>query len=180
MRRMGILSGICAVLVAGAAFGYDEIQVNNGVTVSGTIRITGALPPLKAYELRRAPDKEYCSALSDGSGYRMLREVSVGPDNGVKDMVVTIEGVSKGKPFTFKETRLDANVCQFLPFVSVVRDKFPMTVTNLDPVSHDLQVYERDRTSVNIMFHRPSLTKTGTTDKISFTGNRREMTMQCG
>jgi hypothetical protein len=55
-----------------------------------------------------------------------------------------------------------------------------MTIKNMDPVSHDLQVYERDGEHVWIMFHRPALTRTGTTDQIKFTGQRREMAMQCG
>jgi hypothetical protein len=91
-----------------------------------------------------------------------------------------IEGVRTGKPFAFEETNLETNICQFVPFVSVVRDHHPIAVTNLDPVSHDLQVYERDNEHVFIMFHRPALTKTGTADVVKFTGVRREITMQCG
>jgi hypothetical protein len=30
------------------------------------------------------------------------------------------------------------------------------------------------------MFHRPSLTKSGTSDVVRFTGNRRDISMQCG
>jgi hypothetical protein len=98
----------------------------------------------------------------------------------LKDVIVTVEGIEKGKPFGFTETKLEANVCQFVPFVSVMREHHPLTVTNLDPVSHDLQIYERDREHVFIMFHRPALTKSGTSDVVRFTGNRRDISMQCG
>ena len=83
-------------------------------------------------------------------------------------MVVTIEDIEKGKPFEFTETKLEANICQFVPFVSVMREHHLLTVKNLDPVSHDLQIYERDREHVFIMFHRPALTKSGTSDIIRF------------
>jgi hypothetical protein len=113
-------------------------------------------------------------------GYRLLREVVVGQAGRLQDVVVLIEGVRAGKPFVLEETKLETNICQFVPFVSVVRDHHPISVTNLDPVSHDLQVYERDNEHVFIMLHRPALTKTGTTDVVKFTGVRKEITMQCG
>jgi hypothetical protein len=98
----------------------------------------------------------------------------------LKDVIVTVEGIEKGKPFDFSETNLEANICQFVPFVSVMRENHPLTVKNLDQVSHDLQIYERDQEHVFIMFHRPALTKAGTSDIIKFTGNRRDVIMQCG
>lgn len=168
------------VIWAGGAQGYEEIAVRDGGMVSGSVKFVGMSPPPKQFELRRSPDRAYCGALSDGSGYRFLREVAVGPDGGLKDAVVVIEGIQKGKSFNLKETRLDANVCQFVPFVSVMRDRHPLTVTNLDPVAHDLQIYERDQEHVFIMFHRPALTRSGTTDQIRLTGSRCEVTMQCG
>ncbi len=162
------------------AWAYEETTVSNGGTVTGTVQFVGELPAPASFELRRYPDRAYCGALSDGSGYRLLREVSVGSQQGLKDVIVTIEGVEKGKAFELKETNLEANICQFVPFVSVVRENHPLTVKNLDQVAHDLQIYEREREHIFIMFHRPALTMAGTSDTIRFTGNRRGVTMQCG
>ncbi|HSN04420.1 MAG TPA: carboxypeptidase regulatory-like domain-containing protein [Nitrospira sp.] len=170
-------TSIMGAIPAGA---YEETTVSNGGTVTGTVQFTGDLPLPQRFELRRYYDRAYCGALSDGSGYRLLREVSVGDHQGLKDVIVTVEGVEKGKPFDFQETTLEANMCQFVPFVSVVRNGRPLRVTNLDSVSHDLQFYERDREYIFIMFHRPALTKAGTSDVVRFTGNRRGVTMQCG
>lgn len=164
---------------AGAAV-YEETAVSNGGTVTGTVQFTGDIPDPQRFELRRYYDRVYCGALSDGSGYRLLREVSVGEQQGLKDVVVTIEGVAKGKPFAFQETKLEANICQFVPFVSVMRNEHLLSVVNLDSVAHDLQFYERDREHIFIMFHRPALTKAGTSDVVRLTGNRRGVTMQCG
>jgi hypothetical protein len=162
------------------AWAYEVRPVSNGGTVTGSVLFAGEPPPPTGFELRRYPDREYCSALSDGSGYRFLRDVAVGPEQGLKDVIVTIEGIEKGKPFTFEDTKLETNICQFVPFVSVMRDQHPITVENLDTVSHDLQVYEREWEHIFIMFHRPALTKAGTSDVIRFTGNRRGVIMQCG
>lgn len=95
-------------------------------------------------------------------------------------MIVTIEVIEEGGPFEFTETKLEANICQSVPFVSVMREHHPLTVTNLDQVAYDLQIYERDREHVFIMFHRPALIRSGTSDIIRFTGNRRDVIMQCG
>lgn len=165
---------------AGVVAGYDVVPVADGGTLVGKVTLAGPPPEPKTFELRRIPDRAYCGALSDGSGYRLLREVAADAGGGLQNVVVTVENVAAGKAFDWEETRLEANVCQFLPFVTVLRDRHPLTVTNLDPVSHDLQVYERDDEHVFIMFHRPSLTRTGTTDLIKLTGDRKEMTMQCG
>jgi len=173
-----ILSG--AMIGTARAAVYEETAVSNGGTVTGTVQFSGDIPDPQRFELRRYYDRVYCGALSDGSGYRLLREVSVGEQQGLKDVVVTIEGVAKGKPFEFQETKLEANICQFVPFVSVVRNEHLLSVVNLDSVAHDLQFYERDREHIFIMFHRPALTKAGTSDIVRFTGNRRGVTMQCG
>jgi Polysaccharide lyase family 4, domain II len=182
-----VVASIChsivlSIIVNGSieAWAYEETTVSNGGTVTGTVQFSGELPPPTPFELRRFPDQVYCGALSDGSGYRLLREVTVGAQQGLKDVIVTIANIEKGKPFELTETKLEANICQFVPFVSVMRELHPLTVINLDPVSHDLQIYERDREHVFIMFHRPSLTKSGTSDTIHFTGNRRDVIMQCG
>ncbi len=163
-----------------AAWAYEETVVSNGGTVTGVIQFVGEPPAPMPFELRRYPDRIYCGALSDGSGYRHLREVAVGERQGLKDVIVTIENVQQGKPFELQETKLEANICQFVPFVSVMRDHHPLTVTNLDSVAHDLQIYEREREHIFMMFHRPALTKSGTSDVIRFTGNRRGVIMQCG
>jgi|CXWL01.1.fsa_nt_gi hypothetical protein len=176
--RSIVLSLLFSVPIA--AWAYEEATVSNGGTVMGTVQFSGELPPPTPFELRRYYDRVYCGAISDGSGYRLLREVSVGAQQGLKDVIVTVEGIEKGKPFEFAETNLEANICQFVPFVSVMRENHPLAIINLDPVSHDLQIYERDNEHVFIMFHRPALTKSGTSDVIKFTGSRRDVTMQCG
>lgn len=159
---------------------YETAPVANGATLQGRVSFKGTPPPAKRFELWRFPDRAFCGALSDGEGQRLLREVVVGQDGGLKDVVIIIEGVEKGKPFTFTDAQVEANVCQFLPFVSVVGDKRQITVTNRDPVSHDIQGYAYDQVGVDIVLHRPSLRATGTTDVVNLVKGRKIFTMQCG
>ena len=89
IRSAIVLSVFLMFPIAGLA--YEETSVSNGGTVTGTVQFSGEVPQPTPFELRRYPDQVYCGALSDGSGYRLLREVSVGPQQGLKDVVVTIE-----------------------------------------------------------------------------------------
>ena len=171
------LLGTASTIQASA---YEAVSVVDGGAINGRVQFAGTRPNPSAFKLSRYPDQVYCGALSDGSGYRLLREVMVDSQGGLKDVIVTVEGVRRGKPFESEETKLETNMCQFIPYVSAMRNDHPLIVKNLDSVSHDLQVYERDRDHILIMFHRPALTKGGTQDRIHFTGDRRGVIMQCG
>ncbi len=163
-----------------AAGAYEAITVTNGATVAGKVSFTGGVPASKTFELRRYYDREYCATLSDGKGHRLLKEVNVGQDGGLKDVVVVIEGVEKGKAFTATDAEVEASLCQFLPFVTVVSDKRRVTVFNRDPVSHDIQGYAYDQAGVDIVLHRPALHVSGTTDVVQLVKGRKVFTMQCG
>ena len=188
MKR-SIMMGLClgAVVQGGMGFGilwpasaYDTVVVADGAVLRGTVTFLGTAPEPKEFELRRFPDRMFCGAISDGDGHRFLKEVNVGQGGGLKDVVVVVEGVQSGKPFTFTNAQVEANVCQFLPFVTVVSDKRQLTVTNRDPVSHDIQGYAYDQAGVDIVIHRPSLKATGTTDIVHLVKGRKVFTMQCG
>ena len=162
------------------ASAYDTVVVTDGAVLRGTVTFEGIVPEPKVFELRRFPDRMFCGAISDGDGHRFLKEVNVGQGGGLKDVVVVVEWVQRGKPFTFTNAQVEANVCQFLPFVTVVSDKRQLTVTNRDPVSHDIQGYSYDQAGVDIVLHRPSLKATGTTDIVHLVKGRKVFTMQCG
>ena len=188
MKR-SIMMGLClgAVVQGSMGFGilwpasaYDTVVVKDGAVLQGTVTFQGTVPAPKEFELRRYPDRVFCGAISDGDGHRFLKEVNVGQGGGLKDVVVVVEGVQSGKPFTFTNAQVEANVCQFLPFVTVVSDKRQLTVTNRDPVSHDIQGYAYDQAGVDIVLHRPSLKATGTTDIVHLVKGRKVFTMQCG
>jgi len=172
------------MVIAGAlrtdAWAYQSETVTNGATLQGKITFTGTVPAPKVFELRRYYDREYCATLSDGKGHRVLKEVNTGSDGGLRDVVVVVEGIEKGKPFTFTDAEVEASLCQFMPFVTVVSDKRRVTVFNRDPVSHDIQGYAYDQSGVDIVMHRPALHVSGTTDIVQLVKGRKVFTMQCG
>ena len=183
--KIGLFLATCVHLVLAIGlqtdvWAYESATVTNRATLQGKITFTGTVPEPKAFELRRYYDREYCAALSDGQGHRLLREVNLGSDGGLKDVVVVVEGIEKGKPFTFTDAEVEASLCQFMPFVTVVSDKRRVTVFNRDPVSHDIQGYAYDQSGVDIVMHRPALHVSGTTDIVQLVKGRKVFTMQCG
>jgi len=178
---LGLVFGVVlSVTGTGLAEAYETAPVTNGGTLQGKVMFKGTPPPPKVFELWRFPDKSFCGAISSEKGLRFLREVIAGQDGGLKDVVVVIEGIQKGKPFAFTSAQMEANVCQFLPFVSVVSDKRQITVANRDPVAHDIQGYAYDQSGIDIVLHRAALDKRGTTDVVNLTKGRKVFTMQCG
>ncbi len=189
MKRVVMIARLCLATcvymsIAGGvnsdAWSYESETVINGATVQGKISFVGTVPEPKTFELRRYYDREYCATLSDGKGHRLLKEVNVGQDGGLKDVVVLVEGIEKGKPFTVTDAEVEASLCQFMPFVTVVSDKRRVTVFNRDPVSHDLQGYAYGQSGVDIVLHRPALHVSGTTDMVQLVKGRKVFTMQCG
>jgi len=74
-----------------------------------------------------------------------VEDFIIGEDGSLKDAVVILEGIQKGKSFNLPNVRIEAIDCDFLPFVNVLRDKDEITVINMDPVEHDIQGYETAR-----------------------------------
>lgn len=180
--RFWLMAWVLQVLtnwLGAEAWAYEVAPVNEGATVRGTVTVTGTIPGPKEFELRGYPDHEYCSKLSNGHGYRFLTEIRAKADGSLKDAVVVVEGVERGKPFTFTEANVEANLCRFLPFVAVVSDTRRITVFNRDPVPHDIQGYASDQTGGDLVFYRPSLEASGTTDLVQLLKGQKSFAMQC-
>jgi hypothetical protein len=135
------------------------MEVQQGGTITGIVTLNGAQPEPKAYNLITFPDPEYCGRISNGDGWRLLRDFTVdkaGGQDGLKDVVVFLEGVEAGKPFDLSVPRVEARDCQFTPFVTVVRDSHAVEVVNMDPVMHDVQAYEHSHElGARVLFNSP-------------------------
>lgn len=179
------------------AAAYEETTVNDGGTINGTVSLVGGKPTPKGFNLITFPDPVYCGRISTGTGWRLLEEFNVSANGGLKDVVVWLADVPKGKPFSFKVPRVEARDCRFLPFVTTVRDKDDVVVVNMDPVMHDIQAYETSHLGPRVLFNTPlpmnphharnvdahtheHLPGEPMTEKISLTKGRRIFVMQCG
>ncbi len=186
-------------MVAGAspAWCYQEIEVRDGGTISGTVRMTEGKPVPKGFNLITFPDPIYCGRISTGTGWRILEEFTLSSKRGLKDTVVFLRDAVKGKPFTFVPPTIEARDCRFLPFVTVVKDRAEVRVINMDPVYHDIQGYETSEFGPRVIFNTPlpmnsmhqrnvgsesheHLPGPPMIEVVKMTKNRRIFVMQCG
>ncbi len=146
---LGILTGLPS------AWAYQESTVTDGGQITGKVTLKGGKPVPRGFNLVTFPDPVYCGRISNGQGFRLLKEFMVGGNGGVKDVVVMLTGIEKGKPFAFQPPQIEAKDCRFLPFVSVVRDNNKVSIVNMDPVMHDIQAYETSDLGPRVLFNVP-------------------------
>lgn len=177
-----LIAGVFVALttwVSTETWAYKPGPVKEGATVQGTVTVSGTVPAPKVFEVNRFPDHEYCSKLADRQGTRLLREVTFRSDGGLRDVVIVVEGVTHGKPFTFRDAQIEVDLCRFLPFVTVVNDSREVTVFNRDPVPHDIQGMLVDQPGSEMVFYRPSLEVSGTTDLVQLPKGQRAFSIHC-
>ena len=191
--------GLCLWLAvtSSVAWAYEEVPVTDGGTISGKVTITAGKPVPKGFNLITFPDPIYCGRISTGTGWRILKEFEVSSNGGLKDAVVWLSDVTKGKPFKFEPQTIEARDCRFLPFVTVVQDKADVTIMNMDPVMHDIQAYETSHLGPRVLFNTPlpmnphhkrsigaesheHLAGQPVTETIHMTKGRKFFVMQCG
>jgi len=102
IRNFMVAAGMLAAVTIGAwpSFAYDVIAVQHGGTVEGAITLNGAVPEPKGFNLITFPDPACCGRISNGRGWRLLRDFVVNQHGGLKDTLVLLEGVDAGKPLS--------------------------------------------------------------------------------
>ncbi len=155
-RAWIVIFGLTVTLWAQPSWSYVETNVMNGGTIEGRVTIEGGQPRPMAFNLVTIPDPVFCGTISTGTGWRLVEDFIIGPDKGLKDVVVFLKNVRKGKPFELPKVRIESKDCDFIPFVNVLKDRDTIEVVNVDPVEHDIQGYETARTrGARILFNRP-------------------------
>jgi plastocyanin len=133
--RLGgsLLAGLSLVLtmllagVPGFAIGYVEGPVPDGGVVTGHVRFAGE--PVHGEPVRVRKNIDVCG---DSKAFQAL---ILGPDKGVRNTVVSLEGVARGKGAP--DLQLDNAKCLFVPHVSAVMVGAKVRVKNTDPILHN-------------------------------------------
>jgi len=160
-------------------FGYEEVAVISGATLSGRVTLKGPVPATRIFHLVFSPNIAFCGRISDGKGNRLLKEFHVASDGGFRDVVVAVVGVEKGKPFHLAP-KIDIENCRVLPFVTAVRNQHPIALINRDPVIHDIQGYTLKGDYTFGMFNKPLLPETTASEKIRMRNGHYLFRTQCG
>ncbi len=118
---------VMLVLAAGPARGYDVVDVKDGGTVAGRVLFVGTPPKLEPLAVNK--NRDVC-------GERKPSEALViGDEGGVRDSVVLIEGVTRGKK-PDGDAVIDNHACAFVGHVTAVMAGSRVRVKNSDPILH--------------------------------------------
>jgi len=109
---------------------YTETEVGNGGSISGTIKFDGQVPPPVSVNLHNEKNSEFCleNATPNKQGELLIHHVEV-KDKKLKDAVIFIQNITKGKSWDDKTLKINFKNCQAFPKVDVVR-KTPRVLTN--------------------------------------------------
>ena len=146
---------------------YDQIQpnytivsVNNGGKLRGKVTLTGPIPKVRSFHMIHAPNIEYCGRMSDGKGHRLLYDFTVSDKGGLKDTVIAIQGLQKGKPFHPQIQTLNISLCHSEKYVIGVRNSEDILIQNTDPIRHEIATYEIGESLANQITNKPVDPKT--------------------
>jgi len=125
-------------MTAGAQGGYQVISVNDGGTITGTVKWTGPLPKTAAVAINKDPD--VCDPQAQKK--RDLERLVVGANGGVANTVVFLKDISKGKAMDLPEEHqfLNQKTCRYEPHVLLVPADGTLRIKSSDPILHTVHM----------------------------------------
>jgi plastocyanin len=125
--------------------GYEVSAVTDGGSIEGTISVSGPIPKLPVRKIGKDP--QVC-----GTADRESQKLIVNKAGGVKNAVVIVEAVKRGKamPAAVQNAELDQNKCEYTPHVQVMAVNSEIALRNSDPILHNVQFFEGDNSLFNI------------------------------
>jgi plastocyanin len=133
----GLLFFILHVSAQALADGpYREMTIVHGGTISGTVRLAGEIP--QRAQLATMKDDKICGVSKPSLRLRL------GRNRGVADAVISLEGITAGKPIPSRITPLVLNQakCEYEPHITLLQIGSPLTIVNRDPILHNVHVYD--------------------------------------
>jgi hypothetical protein len=101
-----------------AAQQYEVINVNNGGTISGTVKWVGPTPRIPSVTITK--DAPICDP--QAHKVRDLERLVIGPQGGIANTVVFLQDISRGKSLQLPAQRrfLDQKSCRYEPHILLV------------------------------------------------------------
>ncbi len=138
-------------LILGSALLVAPLIAQAGGTIKGKVTFSGKVPPPKKFALEKFPNSPFCSKNPNvenveiveteesgakktiAKGDRLLKEVEVDANKGLKNAVVSVRDIKDKKWMKgYKRTEVIAKLCEFLPYTGVLVNKGKFYVENTD------------------------------------------------
>lgn len=114
---------------------YQEIEVQNGAKISGTVLLTGKRCDLERFIISK--DEKICGRSKPPC------TLILGKNFGVKNAIVSIENIEQGKKFTAnRKPVLNQQKCEYVPHVMIAPLGAQLEILNSDPLLHNVHAYD--------------------------------------
>ncbi|MGA2103715.1 MAG: carboxypeptidase-like regulatory domain-containing protein [Candidatus Sulfotelmatobacter sp.] len=142
MRRFVLLNlFVSCLLAAAAAFAqgdYRVITVNDGGTISGSVKWAGPVPHNLDFPITKDP--QVCDP--DSKKTADLERLVIGPGGGVANTVVYLKNITSGKAMDLPEQRrhLDQKHCRYIPHILLVPKDGTLSMMSSDATLHTIHM----------------------------------------
>lgn len=141
MSKSVCLFGLCALLMAAEvtyAQSYQVVSVNDGGTITGTVKWAGPVPHMIRMSISKDP--QICDP--DSEKTRDLERLVIGAEGGVANTVVFLTDISRGKAMDLPEQRrfLDQKHCRYEPHVLLVPQGATLQMKSSDATLHTIHM----------------------------------------
>ncbi len=158
---------------------YKISSVDNGGTIKGRATLAGEIPRPRFFPLIASPNLKYCNRMSDGTGNRILFDFTVSESRGLKDTLIKLIDVKKGKPYTKEIQKMVMNRCHTPKYVIGARNGETIILENTDPIRHEVVAYEFTRRGINQRSHRPVDANTSQARDVFVKNNTENFLIKC-
>ncbi len=133
--------GVGTLFLTNLGWAYEEIENFSGQHLTGVVKIQGKIPNPRRYNLVLYSDPFYCGRISDGKGWRIAPQPTLGTNHQLSGAVVFLREVQRGKPFTPTTPVIETKNCVYRPYIHVSQMGQTYHFQNWDPVLHKLEVF---------------------------------------
>lgn len=139
MKRIMMFTTLLALLMAATSFAYETVDVKNGGSIKGKIKSAAPMTdPVIKIVVKPAPDpKETELAKQTCGDSQQAGEYILSPANEVKNVLVIVENVQKGKAVPKTDLAIDNKKCYFEPHVGIAYKGANFIIKNSDPILHN-------------------------------------------
>jgi hypothetical protein len=149
MKKFFALVVTFSLLITATSFAYEVVDVKSGGSIKGKIKASAKVddPVLKIDK-----DVEFCGKSQPAKMY------VISPNLEVKNVLIIVEDVKKGKAAPKTDAVIDNKDCYFEPLVSIAYKGANHVIKNSDPILHNtnlgLLLKDKRRTVYNLALPR--------------------------
>jgi hypothetical protein len=133
-----VWAALAAPAVMTAAWAYEADRDAARASVAGRVVFAGPLPKSKPSPVHR--DSAFCGTSMPNEALRITGDV-----RALASVVVSLEGVLRGKPVVPDLVSFANRNCRFQPRISAAAVGSQIEITNSDPIMHNTHIHRSSR-----------------------------------